>query len=389
MSRSLLKRKLLYLVTEDLYFCSHRLPNACAVLDAGFEVVVATRVRNHGEQIERQGFRLIHIRLRRGSTNPFRELMSVLELIQIYRRERPDLVHHVAVKPVLYGSLAADIAGVPAVVNTLTGMGYLFKSARWKARLLRPIVRFGFKILLNRWRSRLVLQNSDDLRMLVEAGYIDPGRIALIRGSGVDIARFAPTPEPEGVPIAALVSRMLWDKGAGVLVEASRRLRQRGIPLRVVLVGEPDLENPDSIPEEQLREWCAEGVVEWWGYCDDIPSLWAQAHIAVLPTSYGEGVPKTLLEAAACERPIVATDVPGCREILRQEQNALLVPTKDPEALAEAIERLATSAELRRRLGRRGRQIVVSQFSESLVVEQTLEVYRSLLPDQLAVPAER
>ena len=389
MSGSISKPKLLYLVTEDWYFCLHWLPVARAARDAGFDVVVATRVRQHGKQIEREGFRLIPIRLRRGSVNLFREMVSVIELIRIYQRERPDLVHHLTLKPVLYGSLAADVAGVPAVVNTLTGMGYVFTSDQWKARLLRPIVRFGFKMLLSRSRSRLILLNPDDLRMLVEAGDIDPDRGTVIRGPGVDIAHFAPTPEPEGVPIAAMVSRMLWQKGVDVLVEASRRLRQRGIPLRVVLVGELDSDSPDSIPEQQLHQWCVEGVVEWWGHRDELASVWAQAHIAVLPTSYGEGIPKALLEAAACGRPIVATDVPGCREIVREEVTGLLVPAKDPTALAGAIERLATSAELRRRLGGRGREIVVSEFSESSVVERTLEVYQSMLPDRMVVRPER
>lgn len=389
MRGSSLKPKLLYVVSEDWYFCSHRLPIARAARDAGFAVAVATRIRDHGEQIEGEGLRLVPLTLRRRSSSPLRELASILALIRMYRRERPDLVHHVAVKPILYGSLAARIAGVPAVVNAFAGMGYAFTSGRWTARLLRPMLRFGFRMLLNNRRSRLIVQNLDDMRMLVEACNIDVGRVTLIRGSGVDIARFRPTPEPEGVPIAGFVSRMLWDKGAAVLVEASRRLRQRGVPLRVVLVGDPDPDNPASIPEERLRQWQTEGAVEWWGHCGDIPSFWAHSHIAVFPTTYGEGVPKTLLEAAACGRPLVATDVPGCREIVRHEENGLLVPENDPAALASAIERLAASPELRRDLGQRGREIVVAEFSEAVVVERTLGLYRSMLSEPARIPASR
>ncbi len=372
------KPVILYLVTEDWYFWSHRLPIARAARDAGWEVLVATRVENHGEQIEREGFRLIPIKMRRRSLAPWREFAAVAELIRIYRRERPDLVHQVAMKPVLYGSLAAALTGVPAIVNALAGMGYVFTSSAVKARLLRPLIKKAFRWLLDHANARLILQNPDDVAAM-SAGTVAPNRIVQIRGSGVDTTAFAPAPEPSGTPVAVMVSRMLWDKGVGELVEAARLLQRRGVPLRVVLVGSRDPENPPSIPERQLRDWDASGDVAWWGERSDVANIWANCHIAVLP-SYREGLPKSLLEAAACGRPLVATDVSGCREVVRDGATGLLVPPRDARALADALERLARDRDLRRRMGAAARDLVTREMSEQVVVAQTVALYRSLAP---------
>ncbi len=372
------KPVLLYLVTEDWYFWSHRLPIARAARAAGWEVLVATRVGSHGDMIRQEGFRLIPIKMRRRSLAPWREIATVAELIGIYRRERPDLVHHVAMKPVLYGSLAAAVAGVPAVVNALAGMGYVFTSSAMKARLLRPLIKKAVRWLLDRANARLILQNPDDVAAM-SAGTVAPKRIVLIRGSGVDTTAFAPAAEPEGTPVAVMVSRMLWDKGVGELVAAARLLRQCGVPLGVVLVGSPDPENPASIPERQLRDWDASGDVAWWGERSDVAEIWASCHIAVLP-SYREGLPKSLLEAAACGRPLVSTDVSGCREVVRDGVTGLLVPPRAAKALAHALERLARDRDLRRRMGAAARDLVAREMSEQVVVAQTMALYRSLAP---------
>ena len=373
------KPVLLYLVTEDWYFWSHRLPIARAARDAGWEVLVATRVGKHGERIEQEGFRLIPIRMRRRSLAPWREIAAMAELVRVYRRERPDLVHQVAMKPVLYGSFAALVTGVPAVVNALAGMGYVFTSSAVKARLLRPLIKTGFRWLLDRANARLILQNPDDVAAM-GAGTVAPKRIALIRGSGVDTKAFAPEPEPGGTPTAVMVPRMLWDKGVGELVEAARILKERKAPVEVVLVGPPDPENPASISEQQLRDWEASGEVAWWGERLDIAQIWAKSHIAVLP-SHREGLPKSLLEAAACGRPLVATDVSGCREVVRPGETGLLVPPHDPKRLADALERLAAEPELRRRMGSAARELVERELSQEIVVEQTMALYRELSPE--------
>lgn len=370
--------KILFLVTEDWYFWSHRLSLARAARDAGFEVIVATRVGEYGDQIAREGFKLVPIGLLRRSHNPWRELRSIRELVRIYRTERPHLVHHVALKPLLYGSLAAVFAGVPSVVNAIAGMGFVFNSSSGTARMLRPFVQRAFRLLLNRPCSRLILQNPDDREMLVRARVLQPERIVLIRGCGVDLNAFVPSPEPSGVALVALASRMLWDKGVSEFVEAVRILQRRNVLARFVLVGDSDPENLAAVPASQLRAWHDSGVVEWWGRRDDMPSVFAQANIVCLP-SYGEGLPKVLIEAAACARPIVTTDAPGCREVVRQGENGLLVPARDPQSLANALQQLISSPSLRRRMGARGREIAVAEFSEEKVVKETLSLYRELL----------
>lgn len=371
------RKKLLFLVTEDWYFCSHRLPPARAAQAAGYEVVVATRVANRGAEITAEGFRLVPIGLRRRSRNPFREIAAIAEIVQLYWRERPDIVHHVALKPVLYGSLAALLVRRPAVVNALAGMGFLFTSSSRLATLLRTVVSRVFRVLLNAGRNVLILQNPDDVTMLVSGGLVTASRVRLIRGSGVDIERFRPTPEPAGSPVVMLASRMLWDKGVGEFVSAAGALRARGIAARFVLVGDGDADNPASIPDAQLKAWHDSGVVQCWGRCDNMPAALAEAHIVCLP-SYREGLPKVLLEAAACARPLVATDAPGCREIVRDGENGLLVPLRDAASLADAIERLVGDRALRLRMGEKGRQMVESEFSEEKVAQQTLAVYREM-----------
>jgi glycosyltransferase involved in cell wall biosynthesis len=373
------KPKILYLVTEDWYFCSHRLPVARAAHDAGLDVVVATRVQDHGAEIERGGFTLIPLDFPRRLANPWRELSTLIAIIRLYRAERPDIVHHVAMKPVVLGSVAAFITGVPRVINALAGLGYVFAGASVKARILRFLNGVAFRLLLNRPESRVIVQNPDDRDTLVGAGIVQPERMVVIKGSGVDIARFTPAPEPEGRTRLAFVARMLWSKGAGVLVEEARLLKARGVAIDIVLAGLPDAANPASIGEAQLKAWHEEGVVEWIGFANDVPALLAGCHIAALPSFYGEGVPKSLLEAAASARPIVAADGPGLREIVDDGVNGILVPPRDARALADAIERLANDATLRRDMGQAGRRIAEDTFAEKIVVGETLDLYRRML----------
>lgn len=372
------KPHLLFLVTEDWYFCSHRLPLAVAAKQAGFEVSVATRVTDHGQTIEAAGLRLIPLRLSRRSTHPLREARLIADLVRLYRRERPDIVHQVAMKPVIYGSLAAHLSGTPAVVNALAGLGFLFTSDKASARLLRPLAEAAFRRLLNRPNCRTILQNPDDMGLLTRDQVLEPDRIRLIRGSGVDLAKFAPAPEPASPPLVVLPARMLWDKGVGEFVAAARQLRAEGSEARFILAGHSDGENPSAIPETQLRAWEGEGCIEWWGHREDMAQVFRDCHIVCLP-SYREGLPKALLEAAASGRPIVATDVPGCREVVRQGDNGLLVPRGDASALAAALRKLIGDAALRRSYGARGRIMAEAEFSLDAVIGQTLNLYREML----------
>lgn len=369
--------KLLFVVTEDWYFVSHRLALAQAALKAGFDVSVATRVRLHGAEIEHAGIHLIPIKLRRKSANPYSELMAIAELISIYRRERPDIVHHVAMKPILYGSIAAWLTGVRNVINAIAGMGYIFVSSSSSARVIRWVVKKAFRILFSRENSKVIVQNADDLNFLQENLNIKAANLVLIRGAGVDTRKFIASPEPDGRIIVVLPARMLWDKGVGEFVEAARILREQGSDARFILAGGLDEANPAAIPTEKLSEWNQHADVEWWGHSESMADIYAQSHIICLP-SYREGLPKALLEAAASGRPIVTTDVPGCREIVIDGHNGLLVPVKDGQALAKALGRLIADKELRVKMGSHGREMVETEFSEQRVFDQTLVLYRQL-----------
>jgi len=372
------KPRILYVITEDWYFWSHRLPLARAARNAGLEVVVATRVNNHKELIEREGFRLIPIRLTRGSTNIIREFLTVLELANIYRQERPDIVHQVAIKPVLYGTWAAKIVGVPIVVNLLAGLTEKFHAQRWKSLILGKLVELGYRLAFWRMNQVAIFQNVTDMKKFIESGIVKKNNVELIRGSGVDTSRFVDSPEPDAPPVVVLASRMLWEKGVREFVEAAKQLRTEGVKCRMVLVGSSDSESPGSVPEATLKSWQAEGAVEWWGHRDDMPDVYAQAHIVCLP-SYHEGAPKVLLEAASSGRAIVTTAVSGCKEIVRHNENGLLIPPQNPAALASALKALLQNPGPRKQMGRRGRQIVLEEFSDEIVVEQTMALYRRLL----------
>jgi len=372
------QKKIIYVVAEDWYFLSHRLALAKAALAAGYEVSVATRVHKFRKRIEQEGIRVIPLQIYRRSLNPWTELRTLRDLLRIYRIERPVLVHHVAVKPVIYGTIAARLVGIHAIVNAIAGLGYVFSSTQWLARLLQPLVRLAYRLLLNHRSVRTIVQNPDDRELLVNAGLGTSGQVVLIRGSGVDINEFHPRPEAGGRPMVILPGRMLWEKGVGEFVEAARQLRREGISADFVLVGPRDDDNPSSVPMSQLVEWQEQGIMQWWGYRSDMTDVLTQAHIVVLP-SYREGLPKALIEAAACERALVSTDVPGCREIVRNEENGILVPPRDSAALAQAIRRLIQNSVLRHQMGKKGRKLVVAEFATERVSAETLSVYAELL----------
>jgi mannose/cellobiose epimerase-like protein (N-acyl-D-glucosamine 2-epimerase family)/glycosyltransferase involved in cell wall biosynthesis len=368
--------RVIYLVTEDWYFISHRLPMARAARAAGFEVHVATRVDRHGSAIEAEGFHLHPISWRRGSLDPHDLARVVREVRKLYRNIKPDLAHHVALPATVVGSLAA--IGLPVVcVNAMTGLGTMFISNTAKVRMARAALAVALRKLLNRSRTAVLVQNLDD-RVVIERLGVAGERIALIPGSGVDVDTLTPSPEPAGPITLAFVGRLVESKGIRTLVAAHERLLQRGRDIRLLIAGLPDAANPTSIPPQEIEAWTKRANVTHLGFVQDISALWACAHIAVLP-SHREGMPLSLLEAAACGRPLVATDVPGCRDIARPDVNALLVPLDDAEALADAIERLALDRELRRRFGAASRELVEGKFSSKRIGRDLVRLYRRLL----------
>jgi len=372
------QRKILYVVTEDWYFCTHRLALARTVRDAGYNVTVATRIDADSEKILSANLNIINLPFDRSLQSPWRDLKLLRQLIALYRHCQPDLVHQIALKPIVLGSIAARWCGFHHIVNSFTGLGYVFTGHNLPQSLLRilliPILRF----LIRHKHSWVIVQNQDDMRYLIKNGILDPNRTRLIRGSGVDINEFYPVNEPDAPVIVICPSRMLGDKGIREFVEAARRLYQHNVDARFILVGPLDQANPSAISDQEMSVWTKEGLIEWWGKCSDMAEVYQQSHIVCLP-SYREGLPKVLLEGAACGRPLVASNVPGCREIVRHGDNGLLVPSRDPIRLAEALLMLIENKPLRERMGRRSREIAVREFSLDKVNRETLAFYSDVL----------
>ena len=373
-------KTLLFLVTEDWYFVLHRLPIARAALRSGYRVLIATQLSVHRAQLEGEGFFVIPMAWRRSSMNPLHALGEIRQIRAIYRQYRPDLVHHIALKPSLYGSLAARLSGTAPVVNNLAGLGQAFSGTGMVAGLVRQGLIMAFRLLFRGKHTCTIVENEDDQAFLVSRIGLPEHQAVLIRGIGVDEQRFRYHDEqPQAVPAVVMVSRLLWPKGVRELVEAGRILRARGIGVQVRLVGKPDDASSVSVPESDLQAWHDQGDIEWLGHRDDIAQIWAQAAIAALPSYYREGIPRSLLEAASCGRPVVTTDMPGCREIVENGVNGYLVVPGDVVSLADALEKLIRDPSLRARMGRAGRERVLQHFTERQVVGQTLETYHALL----------
>jgi glycosyltransferase involved in cell wall biosynthesis len=370
--------RLLFLITEDWTFWEIRRDLARIAKDAGYEVLIATRVSDHASRIQNEGFQLIPISMRRRSRNPFRELKAFIELVRLYYRMRPKIVQHVAMKPIIYGSLAAWMTRVPVVINVFAGLGYAFTDRPRRAFMLRALVHSALKVAIRVSRSVVVCQNHDDQDLLTREGIVTDAHIRLIPGSGVDITRFSPGATPADPPIVMLVGRMLWDKGVREFVEAAQLLKKKSVCARFVLVGRCDQDNPSAIQEKQLNRWAQEYSIEWWGHREDLPAVFGLATVVVLP-SYREGLPKVLLEAAACGKALIATDVPGCRDVIRHHKTGLLVSVRDPSALADAIHTLLENRELRSALGAAARDFVRSEHSTERIGRQYLDLYQECL----------
>lgn len=372
--------KIVLFANTDWYLYNFRRSLALALKKQGFDLLLISPPGEYGQRLRDLGLRWEPIPMHRSSLNPLRELSLVVYLIRLFRREKPALVHGFTIKCAVYGSLAARMAGIAARVNAVAGMGYVFTSSDLKARLLRPAISRLLKLALDGQGAQLILQNPDDVKLFAKAQLVDSSRVRLIRGSGVDCLRFtAVSGQRDDQALRVLLAaRSLWDKGIAEYVEAARTLHAQGRHIRFLLAGTPDPGNPAAVPEAELRQWVSEGVLEWLGHVDDMPSLLGSVDVVVLP-SYREGLPKTLIEAAACALPLVTTDVPGCREVVTDGEDGLLIPAKDSAALAEAIVRLDDSPGLARRLGLAARAKAQAEFDERVVIERTIQVYRSVL----------
>lgn len=373
--------KILLYANTDWYLYNFRRSLAEFLRAEGQQVLLVSPPGPYGERLRTLGFRWEPAPMNRLSLNPWRELVLILWLRRLMVQERVDLIHSFTIKCAVYGSLAAKLAGVPARVNSVAGMGYVFTNNNLRARLLRAPVWLALRLTLSGRRSRLILQNPDDVTLFEQKKMVDPCLIRLIAGSGVDLSRFQPplAMPSTGVNFRVLLpARLLWDKGLGELVGAARRLRAEGRSIEILIAGAPDPGNPASVPEETVRDWVAEGLIRWLGHVEDMPALYRSVDAVVLP-SYREGLPKGLIEAGACGLPLVTTDVPGCRAVVTNGVNGLLVPAGDAEALAVALIRLADSPALCARLGAAARETALARFDARVINEQTLMVYRELL----------
>lgn len=376
--------KILLFANTDWYLYNFRLPLAKALQSAGAEVVLISPGGPYGSRLEAEGFRWIQLPFERRSLNPLRELRFLSNLVQLYRRERPDVVHHFTIKCVVYGSLAARFAGFGRRINAVAGMGYVFTSNELRARLLRPFVRVLLKAALDGSETRLVLQNSDDCREFDQARLIRSDRVRLIRGSGVNTAKFRPRACPraqDGVLRVMLAARLLWDKGIQEYVDAARQLKAEGLRVEFLLAGWPDAGNPTAVPAGTVRAWNDAGLITALGHVENVMDWLHRVDVAVLP-SYREGVPKSLIEAAACGLPIITTNAPGCRDIVEHGVNGLLVPCRDAKALADAIRFFFENSNEGVRMGAIGREKVLIEFDEKIVLRKTLDVYRELVPGE-------
>lgn len=394
--------KLLYFIGVDWFFYSHFLDRAIAAKEAGYDVVVLTGVTREDDPLAKHGIKLIPIEFERRSLNPIGLLRNLMDVMRVLRQEKPDIVHQIALKPILIGSVACRLLGIRRVVSAVVGLGFAFSSDTGGAKLVRRMLALLFGLVLDKRHAKTVFENADDRAYFLEQGWVREEGAVLIRGAGVDIDRFTPalretvgevadtqpqtgdqeTSSVKEPPIIMLLSRMLWDKGIGEFVDAARQLRQQhgNSYARFVLVGDPDDDNRGAIGRDQLQVWQNEGVIEWWGFKPDVQNILAQATISCLP-SYREGLPKSLLESLAMGLPCIATDVPGCREAVIDGVNGTLVPPRQSEALAKAIEQLIQAPALREKYGKASRQMAVEQFSREIVNNETLALYDQVLSE--------
>jgi glycosyltransferase involved in cell wall biosynthesis len=383
--------KFVFYANTDWYLYNFRLSTALRLKAEGHEVVMLSPPGEFGERFSDHGLRWIQLAMDRSSLNPLREAALIRTLTRVLKTERPDLLHNFTVKCAIYGAMAAKAARVPAVVNAVAGMGYVFASDRMLARTLRPMVKLLMRGTLGGKQSRLILQNPDDADAFVRARLVPQQQIRVIRSSGVNLERFLPVlPYEEPRPLRVLLAaRLLWEKGIGEYIECARLLKAQGRTVEFVIAGSPDPGNPRSVSREQVESWVAEGLVDWRGHVEDMPALMRSMDVIALPSYYREGVPKSLIEAAACGLAVVTTNLPGCREVVSEHGvDGLHVEPRCARSLSERIAQLDDDRGLVRRLGEAARRKAMEHFDEQMVIRRTIEVYDELLPSRRAAQRE-
>lgn len=370
-------KRVLFVITEDWALISHRLHLVEAAINAGYEVALATRVNKNRKTIEGIGVKIFEWDLHRGSINPIKEIIAIFSLCKIFFAFKPHIVHAVAQKPVIYAGLARKIYNQTSIVGTLGGVGFVFTNKSLKAALLKPLLKILLKFALVGRKTRLILQNKDNINSIKKINIINKDYIRLVKGAGVEIKRYLPSKIPLKTTIVILPGRMLWDKGVGEFVRVAKRIKARNIKARFVLVGDIDLDNPESIKQVQIDKWVESGIIEQWGRCDDMEKVYKKSSIVCLP-SYNEGLPKVLLEAGSSSRPIVAFDVPGCREVIKNKVNGFLVQFRNENALEIALVKLINDKKLCEEMGKNGRKIVENHFKSEIINSQTFNIWNEV-----------
>tara|TARA_A100001015_G_scaffold300769_1_gene386685 strand:+ start:169 stop:1293 length:1125 start_codon:yes stop_codon:yes gene_type:complete len=370
-------KRILFVITEDWALISHRLHLVEAAINAGYEVAIATKINKHRKALEDLGVKVFAWKLHRGSLNPIKEIIAIFSLCKILSLFKPHIIHAVAQKPVIYAGLARKIYNQTSFVGTLGGVGFVFTSKSFKAAILKPLLKFLLKFALVGKKTRLILQNKDNVKTIERINIIDKKYIRLVKGAGVEIKKYLPSKIPLKTTIVILPGRMLWDKGVGEFVRVAKRIKAKNIKVRFVLVGDVDLDNPASIKQKQIDKWVETGIIEQWGRCDDMEKIYKKCSIVCLP-SYNEGLPKVLLEAGSSSRPIVAFDVPGCREVIKNKVNGFLVEFRDENALETALTKLINDKKLCEEMGKKGRKMVEKHFASEIINVQTFNIWSEL-----------
>jgi glycosyltransferase involved in cell wall biosynthesis len=372
-----MKEKLLFVVNVDWFFISHRLPIGVEAINKGYEVHIACAITQYHDFLTGLGFVVHPITLSRSGTNFISEFRGIFEIYRLIKSIAPDVLHTITIKPVVYGSLMGKLLNIQTRVASISGLGFVFISNAYKIRFLKIFITFFYKIALN-GKSKVIFQNSNDQALFIKLGIINQSQAVLIRGSGVQLSQFKFTPEPDGVLVVMFLARLLKDKGLVEFCSAAEHLLNLGVQARFVLVGDVDFDNPNSITKNELSYFVDRKVVEHWGYRKEVEHIIPLSNIMVLP-SYREGLPKSLIEAAACGRAVITSDVPGCRDAIIENKTGLLVPAKNVLKLASAINNLLTNSLLRNSMGEAGRQLAIENYDINDVIDTHLKIYEGLI----------
>lgn len=374
-----MKTKLLIVTNVDWFFLSHRLPVALEAKKLDFHVAIVAKDTGSKNIIIRHGFDFIDLPINRSTVNIIKDIKTIYFLIKIYIRFRPDLVHHITIKPVLFGSLAARLTKVRYVINAISGLGHIFIGNDLLAIVQREFVKMFYKISFFKINQEVIFQNKHDQTLFIKSKIVRNYQTKIIRGSGVNLQKFKYFSEERNQIVILFASRLLWTKGIGVFVEAAKIILKEKINARFIIVGRLDYDNPARVFEKEIINWQRDGLIEWGGHVTNVMDILAKSNIVCLPTFYGEGIPKILIEAASCGRAIIATDVPGCNDIVTHNHNGLLIPPHNVDALVDSLRILINNDHLRMTMGKRGRELAENYFSIDLVVQQHMDIYRSFL----------